>query len=444
MLSADCDSCLDEHPPVVIDTSNPYRRPPIAVKMSEAARLAPPVPRHPLQLTYADDVRMAKGDCMAAILSCRRAIEAYEATDPENAQTRAERDYGAGTTVEQAIEKNRTVLDRCEQELLELRRAPTEREEDLFASLVVRQTEVAREAPFHRARCRFHREYGHWHSTKTRWLISRSAVVADSYLPDQVDEGAGGWGSDGVWRASHVNPQILRVVADDVAALERAIDYPMPRGLDQLIGQRLDLVRRAALIVATRDRQGDEDRRAKWQRYMDMEISTLAQTTGVDYEIEIDGSLPDDKTVDRFEEELVVVEAEDEAQLRDWESVNAVNEKIYVVDDEEQAWAKSLEEEAEETRQWARYRRQGFSEGGHVHVPLTKVQAESPQLPRSRARSSRKGRTLRRRARRAASRSPGGGSDDPDPEPPGRSSPPRQRFPDRRLADLPASAGGRR
>jgi hypothetical protein len=404
---------------------DPHGRAAIGVKLGEGDFSQAPIPHHPLHLTRAEDIRQAKQDCTSAIRFATEQIGGYEECDPEAARVRAERDYGTGTTVEEAIERNRTELRHIKDELAELAEAPAAYEEGLLESMNRPENVERADRPFMDAHQQFVERYGSYHPCHTQWLIARSAVLGDCYMRHgpAATVVATGWCSDGIWRAGDLagclTVDIVQIEAAPVAVANRA-----PRNLNELIDQRLDLLRRAAIVVRHNEGTGDEGRRAKWKHFIDAEISTLAQTTGIDYAVEAPATEAPAALVERLEEELVVIEAEEEAKLRSWESVNAVNSDHGEVDSEQTNWAAYLEQEAEETRQWAASRRNLIVVRARDHAALdaqpssTKTVGPLARRCCARARTSRASRVVRRRGRRAASRSPGG--DDP----PGDSSEP--------------------
>lgn len=393
-------------PDVLRDRHDPYGRAKIGVKMSAEARREPPQPRDSLFITYVDDLRMGRQDAEGSIRFCQEQIDRYKSGDPAAIRIEVERAYGAGTTIAQAIEREQASMEQAKEMLAEIEAAPTDHEEDLCYVLNVAPSSDHKYYP--QALTRFVGLYGD-DPTHVQWLIARAATEAEMRFDRR---GQGHWGQDGRWRAGDVSTPIAVGAAEHTIIDRREIST-----LEQMVEASLTAAMKVAVVVKFHDLKGNEGLRACWQHWLDRELSTLSQISGVDYEFKAaEGELPSSATIQRWEAEINVLDSEDQAKLRYWEAVCHFWYCDEEVDAEHLEYAEYVESEAEETRLWAQEKRERVIPRSRPHRGLLSL---ARRRFGARSRQSR-GRSVRcRGSRRVTSRSSGGGSsgDDPDPEP---------------------------
>jgi hypothetical protein len=399
-------------PDVLRDPHDPYGRAKIGVKISAEARREPPPLRDSLFMTYADDLRMGWQDAESSIRFHQEQIDRYKSGDPATIRIEVERCFGAGTTIAQAVEREQASIEQAKEMLAEIEVAPTDHEEDLCHVLNVAPSGDHKYYP--QALTRFVGLYGD-DSTHIQWLIARAATQAEMRFDRR---GQGHWGEDGRWRAGDARTPIAVDAADHTIINRGEIST-----LEQMVEASLAAAMKVAAVVKFHDLKGNEGPRAYWQHWLDRELSTLSQTSGIDYELEVaEGDLPSSATIRRWEAEINVLDSEDQAKLRYWEAVCHYwyCDEGADADAEDAKWAEHVEGEAEETRRWAQEKRERVIPRPRSHCGLLFSLARRRFGARSR---QSRGRSVRcRGSRRVTSRSTGGGSsgDDPDPEPSAR------------------------
>lgn len=377
-----------------------------------------PLPADALFSGYADDVGQARMDAMALQRSCNVGLERYDRLaeeSPEQARVEAERDYGTGTTVEEAKAKLFAQREEARVWMEELRDDPHHHYFDLVELLDAELTVPVAE--------RFRSLYSSQSSAHVQWLVIRSCVKAErealgpSNFPFSRPEIDGVWGEDGIWRRGEL-PAVRPVDPADPALRVSLIDHPVGNAIE-VRERSLKALERAAALVRFHEAHGDEERRAHWRDWMNMEISAHAHNhvTAVDFSfpIEHDAPHPSPQQVRQWEDEINLLDSEDNAKLRYWEAVKWANAK-------DASMAEWYEKEAEETRVWAADKRTQFE---RRHRRVKRLGVFSPLARRMRAghhrRQSRGGSFSCKGSRRVTSRSAGGGGsgDDPpgDPEP---------------------------
>jgi hypothetical protein len=399
----------------------------VGVRMSpptegEASR---PLPRSHRFLSYSEDVGLARMDAVGAMRFCDEKIEEYKTLaeqSPDGAQVQAERDYGSGTTVEDAIGELWGQREDARCWLRDLADDPSDRYHD-FVNLINGEGGIcgSPRAGYFEAAERFLALYPADSLAHTEWLFLRSCVTAErEAMGADANQYNRGWGKDGVWRGGE-RAEVRHVDPADPTLREPLLDLSVA-DTENVRERSLQALARIAIVVRYHEESGDEGRQAYWRFWMDNELSAHAMggetVVGIDFEFHIDEAVPvpATKLIEQWEDEVNVLDSEDSAKLRRWEAVTT-----WATDDAETAeW---YEQEAEETRLWALEKRsqiaRDFARSG-LRRPFTGPVAR--RRSGARARSSR-GRAFRTRgSRRVTSRSasgPGSG-DDPDPEPSAR------------------------
>jgi len=348
-----------------------------------------------LFMTQAEDCHSAIHEARSSIIWARKEIERLESgreITPEATLIAVQREYGAGASIDSVIEKQKDDLLRAERELEEAESFPQEWEEAL-CELIGR--EHPHNAAWQKAAKKFRSLYGAMHPTHTKWVIGLSAVEAEFDFGDEsVFERRSGWGEDGIWRAGD---NVYETIAIDplspnlqAPVKERATAHCPSELLDAILSS----VRKVAVIVRYHERVGRENEafRCHWRHWLNIAISTLAQTTGVNYYVVVDDTdgLPDAGTIEAWEAEVNVLDSEDQAKLRLWESVYS-----RAIEDEE--WATHLERDAEKTRVWAKRKRErieaergreAFADPGigRLKGPAPTVMARAPRICNARRR----------------------------------------------------------
>jgi uncharacterized membrane protein YgcG len=371
-----------------------------------------PLPlRDSLFLTYVEDLRMARGDAKSSILHYQAQIERFRTGDPAEIEQHVQRCYGHSTTIVQATEREEAGLEKAKEMLAEVEAAVAAHEQDLCHVFSAVPSPDQKYFPL--ALTRFVGLYGD-EPTHVEWLIARAATEAEM---DLCTPGQEGWGEDRRWRAGDT----ITSITVDPANLP--VDYTViDRGkistTEQMVETSLYAAMKVAAVVKFHEREGNESQRAHWQHWLDRELSTLSQVSGVDYELDVSGRLPTKATVLRWEAEINVLDSEDQAKLRHWEAVCCFCycDQEDDFDTEDAEWAEHLEREAEETRLWAQGKRERvLSYRSQLRGRRRMLSSLARRRTRSRDRHSR-GRSVRRRgSRRATSRSAGGGSSGSDP-----------------------------
>jgi hypothetical protein len=388
----------------------------IGVKMSPEAEREAPLPRESLFTSYAEDLRHARQDASSAIRYHQGEIKTYRSGNPDAVALYVQRCYGSGMTVEDAIVKHQQGIADAREELAEIEAAPVDHEQDLCQVL----SSPAEEGEYAKARERFCELYGSDHPTHTQWLIARSATEGEMSC-DRDLHAEGQWGKDGRWRMGD-HTTLVRVDPLSSAIRRPIVERGKIWNFEQMVDAALTAARKVAVIVKFYETAGNESRRPYWQHWLDRELSTLSQASGIDYEIVVTGSaLPSRSTIEQWEREVNVLDSEDQAKLRHWEAVCHFWVSVEDKDTADVEWALHVEGEAEESRHWALEKRDRLLRRYTQFRRHSDLLSTGPARSRfgTRARESH-GRTDRSRgSRRVTGRSAGGGSsgDDPDGEP---------------------------
>jgi hypothetical protein len=379
------------------------------------------VARDSLFMTYADDLRMARGDAIRAIRFREVEIEMCEraAAGEGTLPIYFARCYGESADPVAKAAAFREELKRAREHLEEIEDAPGDHHEDLWQVLQNPRPDDARPL-YSKSLTRFVGAFGNTEPEHVEFLVCRAAMEASMHYLDPAEvanwDGTRWWTGDG-------KPTKLSVDPTDLVVDYTTIDRREISSTEELVEASLYSAMKVAAIVNFHTQKDNEGPRAHWQYWLDRELSILSQYCRVDYELDVvAGKLPAPDTVKRWEAEINVLDSEDQAKLRHWEAVCSYFyiEGEDVVDAEDIEWAEHIEGEAEETRLWAIQKRERIARH-HRHRHRRRIAAF--RRFGARARQSRGGSVRCRGSRRVASRSAGGGgSSDGDPDEPGEGS----------------------